>query len=210
MPSPSRSGPEPFYHGELSVSQRPHRRLPRYMAKRPLLTIVIPTLMERIGKEEERAQEVSCFSPFTPESSRSEAGSCTGEEVECKTGEDLPDPAGVVDVDQQTMLKMMVEQEEHPHRNVPRFGTRWSRRLQQSCLQPIFHLALQGTTSTPPRRRRLATLSAIPCSQIHCENQPPSLPGNPTLFNSRRTSNPFDYRSTLRPPKTATLPARCK
>ncbi|PLW11942.1 hypothetical protein PCASD_23816 [Puccinia coronata f. sp. avenae] len=198
MPLPlGRSIPEHAMSFPLrSRTGRLHQR-PRYMAKRPLLTIQIPTQIDRIGAKEERAQEVSFFSPFTPESSRSESALSTGRHE--TTPEDAHPLDALDDSDGQSILNLMMEDEDDADnpQTMSRFRARWSRCFQHGCLQPIFHQAQR----TPLRRKRLSTVPAISFSAVESN---PNSHSDFNLPNFRRTSNPFDYLSSRRRSKIDT------
>ncbi|POV96634.1 hypothetical protein PSTT_15534 [Puccinia striiformis] len=89
------------------------------MEKRPLLTIQIPSLIERVAKDE-RVQEVSCFSPFTPDGPNSACDSASSIETEKMSDlqSDMPDDR----VQQSTATDAEDEEEE----NKPVYlGTAW-------------------------------------------------------------------------------------
>ncbi|WAR60908.1 hypothetical protein PtB15_13B157 [Puccinia triticina] len=171
------------------------------MAKRPLLTIQIPSLIDRVGKDE-RTHEVSCFSPFTPDGSSSGSLSATSSTGLGKTGDAQRDT--VDDIDEQSISNVMEDEgDENSQPTTSRFGTRWSRRLQHGCLQSMF----QQGQRTPTRRKRLSMITVSPFSaiELHPNRRTSPQPYN-GHSNSRRTSNPFDYLSLHRHSKIAISP----
>ncbi|KAA1064600.1 hypothetical protein PGT21_008950 [Puccinia graminis f. sp. tritici] len=183
----------------LRSRTRPLHKLPRYMAKRPLLSIKIPSLIDRVGKDE-RTPEVSWFSPFTPDSpsSRSQSPSMSNELV--KTADAQRDTAD--ENAQQSRSNVMEEDEENRNTQptISRLGSRWSRRFPHGCLQTMF----QQVQRTPTRHKHLSTISVSPYSAIDLQRPRRSSPHHTLmndhdgLSNSRRTSNPFDYLSLRR------------
>ncbi|KAI7943195.1 hypothetical protein MJO29_013039 [Puccinia striiformis f. sp. tritici] len=191
MKLPLRTMPDHTNAFPLRSRTRPHHRLPKYMEKRPLLTIQIPSLIERVAKDE-RVQEVSCFSPFTPDGPNSACDSASSIETEKMSDlqSDMPDDR----VQQSTATDAEDEEEENKPFTLVRRGSRWSRRLQHGCLQPIFHQAQR----TPIRRKRLSTISVMPFSAIDFDLPRRTSPTHNSLINSRRRSNPFDHLSSRR------------
>jgi hypothetical protein len=169
------------------------------MAKRPLLSIKIPSLIDRVGKDE-RTPEVSWFSPFTPDSPSSRSQSPSMSNGLVKTADAQRDT--VDEDDQQSRSNVMEEDEENRNiqPTISRLGSRWSRRFQHGCLQTMF----QQVQRTPTRHKHLSAISVSPYSAVDPQRPRRSSPHH-TLMNdqdslsiSRRTSNPFDYLSLRR------------
>lgn len=159
---------------------------PKYMSKRPLLTIEIPSRMERLEREES-AVEVSCFSPCT-----SDEESCGSESI-LSSAEDQKDSGDDRDSEQDTDKVLLGHDsddevaQQDDIRMLP-FGSRWSRRFQQNRLPSIITQAHRT-----PTRRKVSSISVSPFSPMICEHlsrSPSQGSGHPPI---RRTSNPFDY-----------------